>query len=170
MAPIDMNAILNQIRENVRLRRIAGEYPPGLENQLEQEFELIMQSTNRVFGVDVEAKEHIEDADSALKRLISRYETQKENLEKQSLPTEAKTLALDPWGFIAPELVEIEHHVLVTLRLLIDHAVNQQEADKRLVKELSQHVLDRLAVVDHLALLVQELESRIRDLEKKKIS
>jgi hypothetical protein len=102
--------------------------------------------------------------------LISRYETQKENLEKQSLPTEAKTVALDPWGFIAPELVEIEHHVLVTLRLLIDHAVNQQEADKRLVKELSQHVLDRLAVVDHLALLVQELESRIRDLEKRKSS
>ena len=57
MASIDMNAILNEIRENVRLRRIAGEYPPGLENQLEQEFELIMQSTNRVFGVDVEAKE-----------------------------------------------------------------------------------------------------------------
>jgi hypothetical protein len=75
---------------------------------------------------------------------------------------------LDPWGFVAPEVVEIEHHMLITLRLLTDHAVNQQEADKRLVKELSQHVLDRLAVVDHLAFLVQELESRIRVLEHEK--
>jgi hypothetical protein len=168
MASIDMNAILNEIRENVRLRRIAGEYPPGLENQLEQEFELIMQSTNRVFGVDVEAKEHIEQVDAALKRLISRYETQKENFEKQSPLIQSERSSLDPWGFVAPEVVEIEHHMLITLRLLTDHAVNQQEADKRLVKELSQHVLDRLAVVDHLAFLVQELESRIRVLEHEK--
>jgi hypothetical protein len=168
MASIDMNAILNEIRENVRLRRIAGEYPPGLENQLEQEFELIMQSTNRVFGVDVEAKEHIEQVGAALKRLISRYETQKENFEKQSPLTQSERSSLDPWGFVAPEVVEIEHHMLITLRLLTDHAVNQQEADKRLVKELSQHVLDRLAVVDHLAFLVQELESRIRVLEHEK--
>lgn len=168
MAPIDMNAILDQIRENVRLRRIAGEYPPGLENQLEQEFELIMQSTNRVFGVDVEAKEHIDHVDAALKRLISRYETQKENFEKQSPLAQSERSSLDPWGFVAPEVVEIEHHMLITLRLLTDHAVNQQEADKRLVKELSQHVLDRLAVVDHLAFLVQELESRIRVLEHEK--
>jgi hypothetical protein len=168
MASIDMNAILNEIRENVRIRRISGDYPVGLENQLEQEFEQIMQSTNRVYRVDVEAKQHIEHVDGALKRLISRYESQKDKIEKQVLNSITQTTELDPWGFVAPELVEIEHHMLVTLRLLTDHAVNQQEADKRLVKELSQHVLDRLAVVDHLAILIQELESRIQDLEHKK--
>jgi len=167
MASIDMNAILNEIRENVRLRRIAGEYPPGLENQLEQEFEQIMQNTNRVYRVDVEARDHLVEADEAFQRLLKRYESQKDSYEKLSSEAEFKVTSLDPWGFVAPEVVEIEHHVLVTLRLLVDNAVRQQEADKRLVKELSQHVLDRLAVVDHLAIIVQELESRLRDIEKK---
>jgi hypothetical protein len=74
---------------------------------------------------------------------------------------------LDPWGFIAPELVEIEHHMLASLRLLAEHAIQQENADKRLVTELSRHVLDRLAVIDHLAIIVQELDSRILDLEQK---
>jgi len=167
MASVDMNAILNEIRETVRLRRIAGEYPPGLENQLEQEFELILKSTNRAFRVDVEAKEHLDEVEGALKRLLSRYESQKDKLEQQSLGGNREHQTLDPWGFIAPELVEIEHHMLASLRLLADHAIQQENADKRLVTELSRHVLDRLAVIDHLAIIVQELDSRILDLEQK---
>lgn len=165
MASVDMNAILNEIRESVRLRRIAGDYPAGLENQLEQEFESIMKSTNRTFSIDIEAREHLEEVNRAFDRLLERYEDQKKIYEENSVAKKKDSLALDPWGFVAPEIIEISHHVLAALRLLTDNAVRQQDADERLVKELSQHVLDRLAVVDHLAIIVQELESRIQDLE-----
>lgn len=166
MAAIDINVILDEIREKVRIRRLSGDYPPGLENELEQEFQLIMESTNRTFRVDVEAKDHLLEADAAFKRLLSRYENQKDQFENQA-SISSEQITLDPWGFVPPEVVEIEHHVLSTLRLLTDNASRQQDADNRLVQELSQHVLDRLAVVDHLAILVQELEARVRDLEHK---
>jgi hypothetical protein len=165
MASIDINEILNDIRENVRLRRIAGDYPAGLENQLEQEFESIIKNTNRVFSIDVEAREHLEVVNGAFDRLLERYEGQKKIYDENSTAKKKNSSALDPWGFVAPEIIEISHHVLAALRLLTDNAVRQQDADERLVKELSQHVLDRLAVVDHLAIIVQELECRIQDLE-----
>lgn len=166
MAAIDINVILDEIREKVRIRRLSGDYPPGLENELEQEFQLIMESTNRTFRVDVEAKDHLLEADAAFKRLLNRYENQKDQFENQA-SSSSEQITLDPWGFVPPEVVEIEHHVLSTLRLLTDNASRQQDADNRLVQELSQHVIDRLAVVDHLAILVQELEARVRDLEHK---
>ena len=166
MPSIDINAILEEIREKVRLRRLSGDYPPGLENELEREFQLIMESTNRTYRVDVEAQEHLSEANEALKRLLGRYENQKNAFEQTIVDSNTTISQLDPWSFVAPEVVEIEHHVLATLRLLADYARQQQDADKRLVEELSQHVLDRLAVVDHLAVLTQELEARLRNLER----
>jgi len=166
MPSIDINAILEEIRENVRLRRLSGDYPPGLENELEQEFQLIMESTNRSYRIDVEAQTHLSEANEALKRLLARYENQKEAFDQTDANSGKEHHQLDPWSFVAPEVVEIEHHVLATLRLLADYAHQQQDADKRLVEELSQHVLDRFAVVDHLAILTQELEARLRNLER----
>lgn len=167
MTSIDVTAILNEIRENVRLRRIAGDYPPGLENQLELEFEQIMQSTNRVSSVDIDARDHLEEVDAAFKRLRSRYENQKEKYEKQAVSDESDVSVLDPWSYVAPELVEIAYHMMMVVQVLMENAVAQEEADKRLVKELSQHVLDRIAVVDHLAIISQDLEARLLELESK---
>ena len=48
-----------------------------------------------------------------------------------------------------------------------EFAKAQQSADNRVVRELSQHVLDRVAVVDHLAILTTELEARVRNLESR---
>ena len=55
--------------------------------------------------------------------------------------------------------------VLDTLKMVGEFAESQENADKRVVQELSQHVLDRIAVVDHLAILTTELEERILKLE-----
>jgi hypothetical protein len=51
--------------------------------------------------------------------------------------------------------------------MLGEFAESQEEADSRVVRELSQNVLDRIAVVDHLALLTTELEARVLNLESR---
>jgi hypothetical protein len=48
---------------------------------------------------------------------------------------------------------------------LVDDARSREDADRRMVANLSKHVLDRVAVVDHLYFIVAELETRLRKFE-----
>jgi hypothetical protein len=48
---------------------------------------------------------------------------------------------------------------------LVSDARGREDADHRMVANLSKHVLDRVAVIDHLYFVVTELETRIRKLE-----
>jgi hypothetical protein len=66
---------------------------------------------------------------------------------------------------LTEQIRDVESIVIVVLKMLAEVAESQEEADSRVVRELSQHVLDRVAVVDHLAILTTELEVRVRNLE-----
>ena len=68
---------------------------------------------------------------------------------------------------LTAQLRDFESKVIVVLKMVGEFAESQEAADSRVVRELSQHVLDRVAVVDHLAILTTELESRIRNLESR---
>ena len=65
------------------------------------------------------------------------------------------------------QIRDVESLVIVVLKMLGEFAESQEAADSRVVRELSQHVLDRVAVVDHLAIITTELEARLRNLESR---
>lgn len=52
------------------------------------------------------------------------------------------------------ELVEL-------VRVIAELQMAQEDADRRLVIHLSKNVMERLAVIDHLAIVVRDLERRV---------
>jgi putative IMPACT (imprinted ancient) family translation regulator len=59
----------------------------------------------------------------------------------------------------------VNEQVIAMLEHLVDDARSREDADRRMVANLSKHVLDRVAVVDHLYFIVAELETRLRKFE-----
>jgi hypothetical protein len=66
---------------------------------------------------------------------------------------------------LAEQVRNVQIHSIAALRTLAEFAQSQEDADARLVRELYQHVMDRVAVIDHLVILHQEIEERLRSLE-----
>ena len=165
---IDIDLILATIRDEVARRRADGSYPPGLENQLEAEFNHILSLTHR--------GDSSRDEDVAL--LVMQL---RQNLRDLSGLTPATSRI--PGGAIFHRIVRrlIARHTMglaaqtkaadETIARIIElfaaEMTGREDADKRMVAALSKHVLDRVAVVDHLVMTVTELESKVRALEGK---
>lgn len=164
---IQMTELLEQIRDQIEVRRASGLYPPGLEQQLEREFAEIMSSTNRRYfaSKDLQAQlQHLEDAFGRLSgQISSRSRIPGLSLVHRMIGKLTKRQVLG----LTAQIRDVESLVVVVLKMLGEFAESQEEADSRVVRELSQHVLDRIAVVDHLALLTTELEARVRNLESR---
>ena len=164
MTSFDINVILNEIRENVRVRRAAGLYPPGLEQQLEREFAEILSSTNRRYFASKNLQEQLRLLEDAFGRLSGQI-SPRSRIPGVSLVHRiiGKRQVLG----LTAQIRDVESIVVAVLKMLGEFAESQEAADNRIVRELSQHVLDRVAVVDHLAILTTELEARIRNLESR---
>ena len=165
---IDIDSILATIRDEVARRRAEGSYPPGLENELEAEFNHILSLTHRgdstrsdeVAALLVQLRQNLHDLSGLtpatsripgasifhriVRRLIARH--------TMGLAAQARTA---------------DQTIARIVELLADELTGREDADKRMVAALSKHVLDRVAVVDHLVMTVTELESKVRALEGK---
>jgi hypothetical protein len=66
---------------------------------------------------------------------------------------------------LASQQRAVNDQMIAMLEHLVDDARSREDADRRMVANLSKHVLDRVAVVDHLYFIVAELETRLRKFE-----
>ena len=164
---IQMTELLQRIHNQIDERRAAGLYPPGLEQQLEREFAEIMSSTNRRYFASKDLQEQLRHLEDAFDRLSGQIST-RSRIPGMSLAHRLirKLTKRQVLGLTA-QIRDVESKVIVVLKMVGEFAESQEAADSRVVRELSQHVLDRVAVVDHLAILTTELESRIRNLESR---
>ena len=164
---IQMTELLKQIREQIDERRSDGLYPPGLEQQLEREFAEIMTSTNRRYFASKDLQVQLQDLEDAFGRLSGHISTQSRipgmSVVHRLLGKLTKRQVLG----LTAQVRDVESLVVIVLKMLGEFAESQEAADSRVVRELSQHVLDRIAVVDHLAILTTELEARVRNLESR---
>jgi hypothetical protein len=167
MEGLDITLLLEKIRSQVVERRAAGLYPPGLEQQLEREFAEIMSSTNRRYFASNELQVQLRHLEEAFVRLSGQTSTQSRipviSLVHRLLGKMTKRQVLG----LTAQIRDVESLVIIVLKMLGEFAESQEAADSRVVRELSQHVLDRVAVVDHLAILTTELEARVRNLESR---
>lgn len=157
----DIEKLLSEIREQVRVRRIAGDYPPGLEQQLEAEFRGIINRERRdSTTVREQLIEHSNKTTEAFER-ISGVTPIQSRFPGGSLFHRAirKVTARQTRG-LANQIREATSELANLVNLIVDLQLAQEEADRRLVIHLSKSVIDRLAVVDHLAIVVRELERR----------
>ena len=164
---IQISELLQQIHSQIDERRAAGLYPPGLEQQLEHQFAEIMSSTNRRYFASRDLQTQLRNLEDAFGRLSGQISTQSRlpgiSLLHRLLGKLTKRQVLG----LTAQIRDVESLVVVVLKMLGEFAESQEAADSRVVRELSQHVLDRVAVVDHLAILTTELEARLRNLESR---
>ena len=166
---IDIDSILSTIRDEVARRRAEGSYPPGLENELEAEFDHILSLTHRgdsrrsdeVHELLVQLRQNLHDL-SGLTPATSRipgasifHRVVRRLIARHTMGLAAQARAAD-------------ETIGRIVGLLAEEMTGREDADKRMVAALSKHVLDRVAVVDHLVMTVTELESKVRALEGKK--
>lgn len=130
----DVAAIVDSIKDRIAERRARGEYPPGLEQQLEWEFQHLIDATNRRVLASEKLAGHVRSLDVYLKE--------------------------------SGNLDEATHRLKDIMMVMVDVIAQTEDADRRLVRELNHHIMDRISVVDHLAVLLTELESRISGLEQ----
>lgn len=160
---------ITELQKRVRERRAAGDYPLGLEAQLQEEFKNILETTHRghrsINHLEVRmhmARESITRIQGVagvksrvpagslfhrvIRRLVRRHVSQLANETR-----------------IALKRIEF---VLEEFETLIKQ---QQSNDERLVNQTLSGVLDKLAIVDTLSEMVIELESRVyRDGDEEK--
>ena len=161
--------LITELQKRVRERRAAGDYPAGLEAQLQEEFKNILETTHRGHRSinHLEARMHmVRESITQIKgvagvksripagslfhrvirRLVRRHVSQLANETR-----------------IAMKRIE---SVLQEFETLIKQ---QQSNDERLLNQTLSGVLDKLAVVDTLSEMVVELESRVyRDGDEEK--
>lgn len=166
---IDIDSILSTIRDEVARRRAAGEYPPGLENELEAEFRHILSLTHR--GDSIRSDE--------VSRLLGELQQNLHDLSGLTPATSRipgvsifhrvvrRLIARHTMG-LAAQARSTDRTIGRIVEILAEDLSGREDADKRMVAALSKHVLDRVAVVDHLVMTVTELESKVRALEGKR--
>lgn len=159
--------ILAEIRADVSAKRVAGRYPPGLEHQLEEQFRSILSAGHR--GTT--------DRYAEISRLANELHTAVAEVSgltpvSSRIPGVGllhrvirRLIARQTMG-LAMQVREVERLVSDILSLLIEQGRMFEDADVSMAANLSNHVVNRLAVVDHLAILSTELEARIRKLEE----
>jgi hypothetical protein len=163
----EISELLDRIRNQVAERRISGLYPPGIEQQLEREFAEIMSSTNRRYFASVELKQQLENLEITFSRLSGQISSSSRIPGVSIVHWLTSKISKRQILGITAQVRDVEAQVLVVLKMLGEFAESQESADERVVRQLSQHVLDRIAVLDHLAILTADLESRIRSLESR---
>jgi len=163
---IDVDELVADLRERVARRRVAGDYPPGLERQLEAEFDVILDQMHRHDSGETALADRVGEAGwaahnvhagsasssripggavlhGAVGRLVGRH-------------THELTDSVRRYAVAAQQaLVEVERSFRA-----------QRRADERELNEVLGAVLDRLAVIDHLAEAVVDIESRLDRLER----
>jgi len=156
------------IREDVAKKRAAGMYPVGLEEELEAEFRSILAHGRRgVADRNTEVVRLLGEIHQALSE-INGLTAAESRIPGLSLVHRVirRLIARQTMG-LASQVRSLEEAQLKLLRILVDQGRVMEDADTSLAAGLSKHVMDRVAVIDHLSVLVTELEARIRKLERR---
>lgn len=161
----DIDQLLGDIRAHVAQRRLQGDYPPGLERQLEAEFMGLVDRERRDWYLTTDrlsaqmarvsdAYSQIDGATETGSRIPLGFVFHR--LVRRIIGRQVRGLA-GQVNIASTEMVEL-------IRMVVELQIAQDDADRRLVAHLAKTTLDHLAVVDHLAILVTELERRLDEL------
>ena len=161
MTSPDIEMLLVQIRNRVAQRRLAGDYPPGLEQELEAEFRGVVDRERRDWYATTRRLEAQEQAVmNALARLDGLTGTQSRVPGGSLVHRLIRRLIGRQVLGLAAQVRSVGDETVALLRMVVELQKAQEDADRRLVAHLAKSTVDRLAVVDHLAVMLTDLEKR----------
>lgn len=157
--------IVAELQEQVAQRRIAGDYPVGLESELEAEFDAILEMTHR--GQDkVESMRALLVSLSASVSSVSGHTPTKSRIPGgRLLHRLSERVSRRQVRGLAGQTRQAHESTIRVLADIIDQFEVQRLSDERLMNRLANSILDRVVVIDQLATLVVELERRVKVLE-----
>jgi|GEM_PF-964639 len=163
---VEIEEILAGIQDTVARRRAEGLYPIGLENELEAEFAFMMSLTHRGEAERTEALALLLKEAISASREVSGLTSVNSRIPFIGIFHRVirRLVARQTRGLAAQQRA-VNDAVLGIVEHLVRDARGREDADYRMVASLSKHVLDRVAVIDHLYFVVTELETRIRKIE-----
>ena len=162
----EIEQIMAGIQDTIARRRAAGEYPAGLETEREAEFASILELTHRGEADRADALERLLQEVRMHAPHVSGLTATSSRIPLVNLLHKVvrRLIARQTRGLAAQQRA-VNEQVIAMLEYLVDDARSREDADRRMVAKLSKHVLDRVAVVDHLYFIVAELETKLRKFE-----
>lgn len=163
---VEFDSVLAEIQDRVKARRAAGEYPLGLEAQLEAEFDAILNAVRRD-EVDTEELGRRLDAVADGVRGINAGPELQSRFPGGSAAHAAASRVVRRHTVQLTETVRSlgasVHGALEEVRRVLDA---QRSADERQLNEVVGSLFDRLAVLDSLVVAVADLERRVGEIEQ----
>lgn len=165
MQPIDIDGLVDELQARVARRRASGDYPPGLEAQLEAQFAAIMRATHRHVADTDALRGIVVDVDAAAAGLRAVVATSSRLPGGGTVHATAARLVQRHTGALAESMRSIAGDLsagLTEVARLIDA---QRSADERQLQDVIASILDRIALLDSLSDAVIDLERRLAALE-----
>jgi hypothetical protein len=162
---IEVDAVIAALRQRIVERRLAGDYPVGLEQQLESEFHGMMRAIDR-HEIDTSRLGDLADGVRATAHDVRVVGATDSRVPGGSAAHGAVGRVVQrhvqPVAESVRQLSTSVADALAETRRLFEA---QSAADERQLLDAVAGVLDRLAVLDHLVEITQELEERVAGLE-----
>jgi hypothetical protein len=166
MAEIDVQAILADVKRQIEDLRLSGRYPPGLEAELEAEFREIMALTKLInLGRLDKVDEQLGNVQASLAALSSPARTDSRALLGRAVHSVINRIVGRPFSDISKRAAHAIEQLVAAQSLIVEELRSRDGVEDHVANAMAKHVLERVAVVEHLAILIVELEARVRALE-----
>jgi hypothetical protein len=167
VANIDIETVVSELRERIAARRLAGDYPEGLEEELESEFRGMMRAVDRSEVDTSLLHDRVEEVNSASHRINSDVGLDSRVPGGSAAHAAIGRIVQRHTGPLAESVRGLGFATASALdesRRLFEA---QNSADQRQLHDALAGVFDRLAVIDHLSEIVRDLEQRVAQLENR---
>jgi len=162
---IDVDAIMQDIERRVAVRRANGEYPIGLEEQLEAEFRHVMNGLRRREVDPSHLRGHLDDASLALSAIGAHVPASSRIPGGSLVHGAAARVIARHTGTLAEATRTFGTDIVAALREVAALVDAQRGADERQLNDVLASLVDRLAVLEHLGAAVLDLERRLAAIE-----
>jgi hypothetical protein len=161
----DVDGIVDELQSRVHARRLAGDYPLGLEQQLEAHFSAMLDLLHDQESNTATLSSNIDRVGAAIGSLNSTVGTSSRvpggKVVHEAVAAMIQRHTQQVVGQVGT-LGSAVHDSLIEVRDVLDR---QRHSDDRNITEVLSAVMDRLAVVDHLSELLLGLSDRLDRLE-----
>lgn len=166
MSEADVREILRGVNERIADLRLKGHYPVGLEQELEAEFRSIMALTRLTeAGRLGQVSTLLAEAEEALHQVRMPPNSSSRFILGGLIHRLINRLVGRPVHDMTSRVHALTEPLLKSLNLLRAELESRDGVEDHVANALSKHVVERVAVIEHLAIIAVDLESRIRAME-----
>jgi hypothetical protein len=162
---IDIDQLIDGLKQRVEHRRQSGDYPVGLEEQLEAEFKIVMAAVHREEVDTTELGRRVQEVERSTAAIRPRGDTTSRLPGGSQIHRAVAGVVGRHTGAVAETTRDLGIAVARALHE-VHHMIDaQRDADERQLADVLGALMDRVAIVDQLASSVVRLEARVRELE-----